>query len=225
MTNSRLTLISHPLCPFVQRVAIVLREKHIPFEQIQIDLNDKPGWFLAISPAGKVPLLKVERDPDQAVVLFESMAICEYLEEAYPDHSIHPADPLTRAQHRAWIEFSSAMLMDAWGYLNAVDEAVAATKVADLRKKLERFEAVLPDESYFAGAAFSMVDVVTAPLFRYFDILGDDVPHDIFGGLSHVASWRRALAERPSVRDAVMADYGVRFRTHLKGHAVLLASA
>jgi glutathione S-transferase len=77
MTNSRLTLISHPLCPFVQRVAIVLREKHIPFEQIQIDLKDKPDWFVAISPAGKVPLLKVQCDPDQTVVLFESMAICE----------------------------------------------------------------------------------------------------------------------------------------------------
>jgi len=224
MTNSRLTLVSHPICPFVQRVAIVLREKHIPFEQIQIDLSDKPDWFVAISPAGKVPLLKVERDANQAVVLFESMAICEYLEEAYPDHRIHPADPLTRAQHRAWIEFSSAMLMDAWGFLNAVDETVAATKAADLRKKLERLEAVLPYESYFAGATFSMVDAVTAPVFRYFDVLGDEVPQDIFGGLNHVASWRCALAERPSVRDAVMADYGVRFRTHLKDHAALLAS-
>jgi glutathione S-transferase len=224
MTNSRLTLISHPLCPFVQRVAIVLREKHIPFEQVQIDLNDKPAWFLAISPAGKVPLLKVERDADQTVVLFESMAICEYLEEAYRDHGIHPAAPLARAQHRAWIEFSSATLVDAWGYLNAVDETVAATKAADLRKKLERFEAVLSDKPYFAGAGFSMVDAVTAPVFRYFDILGDDVPPDIFGGLNHVASWRRALAERPSVRDAVMADYGARFRTHLKDHAALLAS-
>jgi len=224
MTNSRLTLISHPLCPFVQRVAIVLREKHIPFEQVQIDLNDKPAWFRAISPTGKVPLLKVERDADQAVVLFESMAICEYLEEAYRDHGIHPAAPLARAQHRAWIEFSSATLMDAWGYLNAVDETVAATKAADLRKKLERFEAVLSDKPYFAGAGFSMVDAVTAPVFRYFDILGDDVPPDIFGGLNHVASWRRALAERPSVRDAVMADYGALFRTHLKDHAALLAS-
>lgn len=225
MTNSSLTLISHPLCPFVQRVAIVLREKNIPFERIQIDLNNKPDWFLAISPAGKVPLLKVERGQEQAVVLFESMAICEYLEEVYPDRPIHPADPLTRAQYRAWIEFSSTMLMDAWGYLNAVDETVAATKAADLRKKLERFEAVLSDGPYFAGAAFSMVDAVTAPVFRYFDILGDSVRHDVFGGLNRVASWRRAMGKRPSVRDAVMVDYGDHFRTHLKDHRALLAAA
>lgn len=83
---------------------------------------------------------------------------------------------------------------------------------------------MLSDEPYFAGAAFSMVDAVTAPVFRYFDILGDQVPQDIFGGLDYVASWRRALAQRLSVRDAVMADYGVRFRTHLKDHAALLAS-
>ncbi len=225
MHNSRLTLISHPLCPFVQRVAIVLREKRVPFAQIHIDLSNKPDWFLALSPAGKVPLLKLERGTDPESVLFESMAICEYLEDAYRDQSIHPVDPLRRAQHRAWIEFSSAMLMDAWGYLNATDRAVATAKAADLRKKLARFEAELSDGPYFARADFSMVDAVTAPVFRYFDILENEIPDDIFGGLKHVVRWRCALAERPSVRDAVVADYAVRFRAHLKKHGALLATS
>ena len=50
------TLISHPLCPFVQRAVIVLLEKQVPFERINVDLSAKPAWFLAISPTGKVAL-------------------------------------------------------------------------------------------------------------------------------------------------------------------------
>lgn len=96
-------------------------------------------------------------------------------------------------------------------------------KASDLRKKLERFEAILSGEPYFAGAIFSMVDAATALVFRYFDILGDDIPHDFFNGLPRVTRWRQALGERPSVRDAAVADYAVRFRAHLKDHQALLA--
>ena len=58
-----LTLVSHLLCPYVQRAAIALREKDVPFERVVIDLANKPDWFVAISPLGKVPLLRVPR-PD-----------------------------------------------------------------------------------------------------------------------------------------------------------------
>ena len=54
----KLTLISHKLCPYVQRAVIALNEKGVPFERIDIDLADKPDWFLKISPPGKVPRSK-----------------------------------------------------------------------------------------------------------------------------------------------------------------------
>jgi glutathione S-transferase len=78
MSNSGLTLISHPLCPFVQRAAIVLLEKGVPFDRINVDLSAKPDWFLALSPTGKVPLLKVRQADGSDAVLFESMVICEF---------------------------------------------------------------------------------------------------------------------------------------------------
>lgn len=59
MSTHDLTLISHPLCPFVQRSAIVLLEKNVPFDRVNVDLSAKPDWFLALSLTGKVPLLKV----------------------------------------------------------------------------------------------------------------------------------------------------------------------
>ncbi|MEO7578705.1 MAG: glutathione S-transferase N-terminal domain-containing protein, partial [Massilia sp.] len=91
----KLTLVSHVLCPYVQRAVIVLKEKGVDFERIDIDLADKPAWFLALSPLGKTPLLMIG---DQ--VIFESAVICEYLEDTQAP-ALHPADPLGRARHRA----------------------------------------------------------------------------------------------------------------------------
>ncbi len=71
----RLRLISHKLCPYVQRAAIVAAEKRIDFERIDIDLAHKPDWFLAISPTGKVPVLEVTEADGSVHVLFESSVI------------------------------------------------------------------------------------------------------------------------------------------------------
>src|SRR6476660_794419 len=96
-----LKLISHKLCPYVQRAVIALNEKGVAFERIDIDLANKPAWFLAISPLGQTPVLQVGDVP-----IFESAVILEYLDETQP-RQLHSADPLRRAEHRAWIEFGS----------------------------------------------------------------------------------------------------------------------
>lgn len=83
MNNSSLTLISHHLCLFVQHTAIILLEKNITFQSINVNLQDKPDWFLSISSTGKVPLLKVLDSNQKENILFESVAICEYIEETY----------------------------------------------------------------------------------------------------------------------------------------------
>src|SRR5438270_2942739 len=82
----KLTLISHDLCPYVQRAVIALTEKGVPFDRIYVGLANKPDWFRAISPLGKVPLLKVGD-----AVIFESAVILEYLEETQPK-PLHPVD-------------------------------------------------------------------------------------------------------------------------------------
>ena len=199
-----LTLISHHLCPYVQRAAIALAEKGVSFERINVDLANKPVWFKAISPLGKVPLLKVGNE-----VIFESSAIIEYLEETQPN-PLHPADPLKRAQHRAWIEFGSTILADLWGFYTATDGAGFQSKTATVRQKFERIEAELGGGPFFAGETFSLVDAVSAPVFRYFDLFDQLGDFGILTGLPKVAAWRAALAGRPSVQSAVPADYGPR---------------
>jgi len=120
-TTDKLILVSHHLCPYVQRAAISLAEKGVPFERITIDLANKPAWFKAISPLGKVPLLRV-RQNGQETVIFESAVILEFLEETEAN-PLHPADPYARARHRAWIEFGSAILNAVGRFYSAAGEA------------------------------------------------------------------------------------------------------
>jgi glutathione S-transferase len=209
---SLLTLISFDLCPYVQRAAIVLAEKDIAFERIDIDLAEKPDWFLAISPLGKVPVLKVGDD-----VLFESSVIVEYLDETR-GAPLHPADPLARARHRAWMEFGSSILGDIWVIETSADRETFESKAKVLREKFVRLEAVLAEGPYFAGTRFAMVDAVFAPAFRYFDTFDTIADLGILDGLPKVAAWRRALAARSSVVKAVSPAYPEKLMAFLTRH-------
>ncbi|MBV2185241.1 MAG: glutathione S-transferase family protein [Rhizobium sp.] len=220
-----LGLISHHLCPYVQRAAIALAEKGVAFERINIDLAAKPDWFLKISPLGKVPLLLIEQDGREDV-LFESSVICEYLEETQPGKALHPADPLLRARHRGWMEFGSSILSDLWVFETTQDQAALDAKSKTLAAKFATLEAELGDGPFFAGAQFSLVDAVFAPVFRYFDLFDRLADHRVFDDLAKVKAWREALAARPSVQTAVAADYADRLMAFLEKHdAILLKQA
>jgi len=199
--SGALVLVSHVLCPYVQRAVIVLTEKGVPFERRDIDLANKPDWFLSISPLGKTPVLLVG---DQAI--FESAVICEYVEEtALP--RLHPANALQRAQHRSWIEFGSALLNLIAAFYSAADDAALVERSKDIRSRVEQIEAALGDGPYFGGASFSMVDAVFGPVFRYFDVMDEVGEFGFWDSLPKVTAWRQALAARPSVAGAVRSDY------------------
>jgi len=212
-----LTLVSHALCPYVQRAAIALAEKRVPFERRTVDLADKPAWFCAISPLGKVPLLIVRDDARRETVLFESTVICEYLEETAAGVKLYPADPLERARARGWVEFGSAILADVWGFETAKDAAGFEAKRAALAAKFATVEAAVAGP-FFAGDRFTLVDAVFGPIFRYFDVFDTLADTGIFAETPKVRAWRTALAARPSVRDAAAADYPQRLRAFLAKH-------
>lgn len=199
---SGLVLVSHKLCPYVQRAAIVLHEKGVPFERRWVDLADKPAWFRAVSPLGKTPVLLVDGVP-----IFESAVICEYLDEVYAPR-LHPGDALGRARHRAWMEFGSAVLNTIAGFYSAADARALDARRDELRERFAQLEEVLPARGpYFAGDAFSMVDAVFAPVFRYFEVFDALGVDRFFDHLPKVRAWRDALAQRESVRVAASEDY------------------
>lgn len=212
-----LTLVSHKLCPYVQRAAIALAEKGVPFERGDIDLAKKPDWFLKLSPLGKVPVLL---DNDQPI--FESAVILEYLEETQP-HSLHPKDALRRAQHRAWIEFGSSILSDLWVVETSPDRSAVESRIKTLRKKFICIEGEIKGP-WFEGSDFSLVDAVFAPVFRYFDLIDKLLDHDVFKDLPKVAAWRKRLMTRPSVQKAVSANYPALLAAFVQSQNGYLAS-
>ena len=132
-----LKLISHKLCPYVQRAVIALTEKGVEFERIDIDLANKPDWFLKISPLGKAPVLwsVTPRSSNSAVIL-------EYLEEAQPSPCIPPT--LVRAEHRGWIEFGSTILNDIAGFYTAKDEATFKPRQPSSKRASHGWRRALP---------------------------------------------------------------------------------
>ena len=206
-----LTLVSHDLCPYVQRAAIVLREKGLPFSRRWVDLSAKPDWFLALSPLGKTPVLVAGGE-----ALFESAVICEYLDESFAPR-LHPADALQRARHRAWMEFGSSVLDTIWAFYTAPDAQGLDTQRGLLRERFLQLEAALaPQGPWFAGRAFGLVDAVFAPVFRYFDVFDAIGQGGFFDDAPRVRAWRAALAERASVREAVLPDYRERLLAFLR---------
>lgn len=213
-----LTLVSHLLCPYVQRAAIVLMEKGVPFERRDVDLAHKPDWFLAISPLGKTPVLLVGDEP-----VFESAVICEYLDETQAPR-LHPEDPLQRARQRGWMEFGSSVLNGIAAFYNAPDEAALAARAADLRGRLQQVEAALGNGPWFMGEDFGIVDAVFAPVFRYFDVFDTLGDFGLCTGLPKLGAWRARLAARDSVRRAVREDYQSLLRNFLRSrHSALSA--
>lgn len=210
-------LISHALCPYVQRAAIVLAEKGIRVERRDVDLGAKPQWFLDVSPLGRTPVLLVDGTP-----IFESAVICEYLDETL-EPRLHPADPLQRAQQRSWMEFGSATLNGVAALYAAPDASTLQVRAAELRGRFEQLEAVLGSGPYFAGERFGLVDAVFGPVFRYFDVIDRIEDFGLWLNLPRVCRWREALARRPSVVSAVDETYPERLLQFVRARGSELA--
>lgn len=202
-------LISHDLCPYVQRAVIVLTEKQIKHRRSYIDLANKPDWFMALSPLGRVPVLETS-----GAVVFESQVIAEYLDEITAG-SLHPADPLEKARHRSWIEFGSETLNAIAGFYNAPDAKSFNTRAAVLRDKLVRIEQEIKGP-FFAGEDFHMIDGVWGTIFRYFHTFDHVLGYEILDGLTDIKTWRNSITARPSVQNAVPDGCPARLEVFLK---------
>jgi glutathione S-transferase len=204
----RLRLISFKLCPYVQRAAIVAAEKGIDFERVDIDLANKPDWFLAISPTGKVPVLEVIDEDDNVHILFESAVIAEYLDEISGERLL-PADPLARARIRAWVEYASATLADIGKLYSAPDLAAFEAAVDALEARFQTVAAEIAGP-FFEGERFGLADAAFAPVFRYLDVFERALDFGLVERGPRIAAWSRELMARPSVIGAVPLDYADR---------------
>jgi glutathione S-transferase len=213
----KLELISHALCPFVHRAAIMLHEKGVPFDRRNVDLKNKPDWFLAISPRGKVPVLVAD-----GVALFESAAICEFLDETNPPRLI-PADPFERARQRAWVEVANDLLGAQFKAFAAADPVEAANTGAVLRALLVRLEEAIT-AGVISESAFGLIHVAVAPALHRFVVAAAHLGIDLLDRTPKLAALSRSLAKRPSVAETVPEDFGSQFIQILAERGSLLVA-
>ena len=180
-----LTLYDAARCPYCARVRIVLAEKDVEHETVEIDLQDRPAWIYEKNATGRVPVLE-----EDAWVLPESAVIMEYLEERYPEPPLLGADPAERALARLWI-FRHDDFTKPYYALRRGEDGAAARFDAELAK----LDAALAGTPWLGGAEFGLADVAYVPwALRARDMLG--VPLDAFPS---VVSWLERLVERPSI--------------------------
>ena len=200
----KLELASFALCPYVHRATIMLQEKGAPYEIKYIDIANKPAWFLAISPRGKVPVLVAEGTP-----LFESAAINEFIDDTHAPKMM-PEDPFARAKQRAWVEVANDYFMALYKVTVAMSDDDLLAARAALDTTLGLFEGAIRG-TFFTGESVSLVDIATAPAL-YRATLLDRTYASPTGGLlakyPKVSAWAKTWAARPSTTAGVLPTFG-----------------
>ncbi len=181
-----LTLYDAARCPFCARARIVLADKGIGYEPVEIDLRDRPAWIYDKNPRGRVPVLE-----EDGFVLPESLAIMEYLEERWPEPALLPTDPGDRALVRVWYSRFDD-LSGAYYDARRGEDPDAPTR---LDAEVDKLAAVLADRPYLAGVEYSLADVAYVPwILRIEALLNVDVRRR-----EALAGWLARLEERPSI--------------------------
>jgi len=204
-------LVNSKFSPYGHRVEMACIEKNIPYEKEEVDLQNRPEWFSKDAPLGKVPLLYVGDK-----VLFESIAICEYLEEAFPETPLHPKDPATKALHRAWMEFSSAILAAGFGIMFSQNQEQFDIKKAELRGRLDVLSKHLKFSPYFDGEKFSLVDICFASAFKPLTYIDTKFTLGLFDDHKNIASYVEGVVTRGSMHKALPKNYEEIFKAFLE---------
>lgn len=198
-----------------------MRVKNVEFEVTYIDLRNKPGWFLDISPHGKVPVLQVDEQP-----LFESNAIAEYLDEVV-EPRLHPDDALTRARHRAWTDFvpTFASGLSVY-YANTAQEV--EERLPQARQRLDKItEALQSDKQagpFFGGEQLCLVDAAYAPFLQRFLLVEEWLQTGLLSDYPEVAAWAQALLSDERVQHSVPENFQSEFVKNLKRRELYAAS-
>lgn len=192
-----MTLYSATTCPFSHRCRIVLFEKGMDFQIIDVDLYNKPEDLAVISPYSRPPVL-VERD----LVLYESNIINEYVDDRFPHPQLMPADPVMRARARL---FLYRFEQELFCHIDTVENG--SPKVADKARavicdNLSVIAPVFVKQKYMLGDEFSMLDVAIAPLLWRLDYYGIQLPKQA----APLLKFAERLFSRPPFIEALTAS-------------------
>ena len=192
-----MTLYSGTTCPFSQRCRIVLYEKGMDFQIVDVDLFNKPEDLAVMNPYNQVPVL-VERD----LILYESNIVTEYIDDRFPHPQLMPADPVMRARARLFLyRFENEM----FGHVHAIEKGTQ--KQADkgrqvIRDALTQITPVFAKQKFMLGDDFTMLDVAIAPLLWRLGHYDIQLPKQA----APLMKYAERLFSRPAYIDALTAS-------------------
>ncbi|XP_029466198.1 glutathione S-transferase omega-1-like [Rhinatrema bivittatum] len=185
-------IYSMRFCPYAQRSRLVLAAKGIQHETINVNLINKPGWFLEKAPLGLVPVLETEKGQ----VIYESLITCDYLDESYPGKKLTPEDPYEKAKQKMLLEHFSKVVTLLYEVFLArkTGEGLAA-----FREQLLKFEQLVPGDTQFLGGdSVSMVDYMIWP---WFERLAPLSMEEYLNDAPKLKKWVEAMMEDPVVKE------------------------
>ncbi|XP_061645000.1 glutathione S-transferase omega-1-like [Phyllopteryx taeniolatus] len=189
-------LYSMRFCPFAQRTRLVLNAKGIKHNIVNINLKDKPDWFLEKIPVGQVPTLETSAGE----VIRESTITCEYLDEAYPRKKLLPDTPFGKAQHKMLMENFSKIppltFKIVMGRQKGDDVSGLHSEIKDKFNNLKE-DLVKKKSKFFSGNTVGMSDFMMWPWFERLEVFGlsnyfDDAPE--------LKEWMKRMSEDPVVK-------------------------
>lgn len=171
--RSSMTFFSNPRDHYCHRVRIVLAEKGVTVDIVDVEDNNKPEDLAALNPYNEVPTLV-----DRELSLYQSGIIMEYLDERFPHPPLLPVYPVARAQSRLLIH---RVERDWCGHIDALvrgleKEATMNKRRKELREGFTTIAPVFNERPFFMSEEFTLVDCVLAPILWRLPSLGVDLP-------------------------------------------------
>lgn len=190
--------------PYVRKVCLVLEEKGLPYELVQLAPHADHPAFRATSPFGKIPGFA-----DGDYRLSDSSAIIAYIEARHPERPMLPAEP--RARGRAvWFDEFTDTIFGASGLKILFNRFVAPKLLklpfseeralegeAELPESLDYIESIVPEDGWLLGESFTLADIAVASMFRSLAYVGHDPKPETH---PRTAAWYARVGERPSWR-------------------------
>ncbi|OGP83559.1 MAG: hypothetical protein A2Y95_12875 [Deltaproteobacteria bacterium RBG_13_65_10] len=199
-------LYHHPMSTYSRKVRLALIEKGVPFERVLIDLvkgEQKKPEYLALNPNGKVPTLV-----DGGFAIFESTAICEYIEEKHPSPSILPGDAQARARARMWNQYADTQIAPPFSKIfdelffkkpGTGDMAKVEAGKQGVQEQIRILDKHLAGKQYLAGDAFTLADIAMIPWFGYMPMLQME-PDPV---CRNFAAWWERIQGRKSFEESI----------------------
>jgi len=152
-------------CPYAERAVLYAAKKNIPIETINVNLQKKPSWFVERNPLGKVPV--IERNGN---IVYESMVVCEYLDEIFPETSILPRDPYQKAHQKILVERLGSLVPAMYAMVRAKDDETRKTANTQVHSALANAEMLLTDD-FYGGITSGFADLMLWPFFERLELL------------------------------------------------------